>query len=100
MTPENDQAITEISGFVWVAIITGLLLTIPLIAMQFTDEVSWNIGDFVIMGAMLFGLGSTFVLISRKVERNSRIAAAILLAVIFLWLWAELAVGVFTNWGD
>ena len=30
-----------------------LLLSIPLIAMQFTTEVNWKPGDFVIMGTLL-----------------------------------------------
>ena len=30
------------------------LLAIPLIAMQFTDDVNWGPGDYLIMGGMLF----------------------------------------------
>ena len=33
--------------------IVGLLLLIPLIAMQLTDEVNWSFYDFIIMGGML-----------------------------------------------
>jgi hypothetical protein len=29
-----------------------------------------------------------------------RILAAAAIVVVFVWLWAELAVGVFTNWGS
>ena len=36
--------------------IAGLLM-IPLIAMQFTDEVNWQVGDFLIMGTVLLSLG-------------------------------------------
>ena len=100
MTPENNQTIAHMNGFTWVAIITALLLMIPLVAMQFTDEVNWNIGDFIIMGAMLSGIGSLFVLVSRKVQSRQRIVIGAVLAILFLWLWAELAVGVFTTWGD
>lgn len=100
MTTVHNQLATRMNGFAWVGIITVSLLMIPLVAMQFTDEVSWNIGDFIIMGAMLFGTGSIFVLISRKVERKRRLVVGAILAFLFLWLWAELAVGVFTDWGN
>ena len=86
--------------FVWMACATGLLLLIPLIAMQFTDEVNWSIGDFIIMGLLLFGIGSTAVLVSRKLPRQRRTVVIILSVLTLLWIWAELAVGVFTGIGN
>lgn len=100
MTTDQDQTATRVNGFTAVGLVTALLLLIPLVAMQFTDEVNWNIGDFVVMGALLFGVGSAFVLISRKVDSKQRVIVGAVLALLFLWLWAELAVGIFTNWGD
>lgn len=86
--------------FVWIAVMTGFLLTIPLTAMQFTDEVSWTYGDFVIMGALIFTVSSLFVMTARKVKKSNRLAVGVLFLLAFFWLWAELAVGVFTNWGS
>jgi hypothetical protein len=37
----------------------GLML-LPLLAMQFTDEVNWNAADFVALGALLAGVGIAF----------------------------------------
>ena len=88
------------SVFVWIAVGTGLILLIPLIAMQFTSEVNWNRIDFVVMGLLLFTSGSAFVLISRKIPRRRRILTGIVIAMAFLYVWAELAVGIFTNLGD
>jgi hypothetical protein len=74
---------------------TILLLT-PFIAMQFTEEVNWTLTDFVIGGALLFGTGLVIELVlrnSQKIKyRNTLIVAVI---IIFLLIWAELAVGIF-----
>ena len=87
--------------FLWIALATGLILLIPLIAMQFTSEVNWTLWDFRAMGVLLFGTASLFVLAARKIRNNShRIAIGIAFAVALLYLWAELAVGIFTNWGS
>ena len=40
-----------------VFVFTGVILLIPLLAMQFTDEVDWQIGDFLIGGLLIFGFG-------------------------------------------
>lgn len=85
--------------FIWLALATGLILLVPLIAMQFTDEVAWTFSDFAVMGALIFGTGSVFVLLARR-TRKHRIAIGLVLLAAFLWLWAELAVGIFTNWGS
>ena len=34
--------------------------------MQFTDEVNWDVADFVIFGVLLFGVGITYELAARK----------------------------------
>ena len=86
--------------FLWIAFAAGLILLIPLLAMQFTNEVAWGLLDFVIAGGLLFATGSIFVWIARKVRVNNRLLIGIVVVVTFLWLWAELAVGIFTNWGS
>jgi hypothetical protein len=86
--------------FAWIALATGLLLLMPLIAMQFTSEVSWTSGDFGVMGLLVFGIGSLFVIAARKINRKYWAAVALACAAAFLYLWAELAVGIITNWGS
>ena len=39
----------------WVA--AALVLLLPLIAMQFTDGVNWDVADFLFAGALLVGVG-------------------------------------------
>jgi hypothetical protein len=73
-----------------------LLLLIPLIAMQFTAEVNWGPGDFVIAGVLLLGTGLLCELVLRMVSKTEYrivICGALLLALLLVWL--ELAVGVF-----
>jgi peptidoglycan/LPS O-acetylase OafA/YrhL len=82
-----------------IALVTALLLLIPLVAMQFTDEVDWDLADFAVMGAMLFITGLLIDLAMKKMGKY-RVVATIVIIVAFLWLWAELAVGLFTNWGS
>lgn len=77
------------------AALTALLLLIPLIAMQLTDEVVWTPVDFVAMGALLFGTGLAYELITRMMSGRHRVAIAVGLVVVFLVIWAELAVGIF-----
>jgi O-antigen/teichoic acid export membrane protein len=100
MNHDANDAMFRNSVFVCIAIASGLALLIPLIAMQFTSEVNWDIADFVVMGLILFGAGSSFVLVSRRLNRNRRIVIGAVFVAVFLYVWAELAVGIFTNWGS
>ena len=76
--------------------IVGLLLLIPLIAMQFTDEVNWSFSDFIIMGAILTITG-LLIRITLKKFKNSknRIILIAIIIIIFFLIWAELGVGIF-----
>jgi len=76
--------------------IVGLLLTIPLIAMQLTDEVEWSLFDFIIMGTLLLITGLMGEIIFKRVKNSKyRLILYIIIAMIFFLVWAELAVGIF-----
>lgn len=78
----------------WVSCITLLLLAVPLVAMQFTDEVKWGVPDFIIMGLLIFGTGFSYVLITRSSSNIIyRAALAIAIGSTFLLVWVNLAVG-------
>lgn len=75
---------------------TGAILLVPLVAMRFTREVNWGPLDFVAAGILLAGIGSTYVLLTRKLrtaQQRRAIGGGLLLTLVLVW--AELAVGVF-----
>ena len=73
-----------------------ILLLIPLVSMQFTTEVNWSLSDFMVMGVLLLGTVIFLEVVLRNVtKRDIRIALIALILVLFLLIWAELAVGVF-----
>jgi hypothetical protein len=99
MKSKGTDILMQNKIFLWIALAIGFILLIPLIAMQFDSGVVWSVSDFVTAGALLFGAGLLFVLVARKLPRY-RVAIAIVLAIALLYIWAELAVGIFTNWGS
>jgi type IV secretory pathway VirB2 component (pilin) len=79
-----------------VALITVIILLIPLIAMQFTDEVDWNHTDFIVAGILIFSVGLIFEFLMKKVGNNKyRYLIGVIVLIIFLLIWAELGVGIF-----
>jgi Kef-type K+ transport system membrane component KefB len=80
--------------FIFISVI--FLLLIPYIAMQFTDEVNWKLSDFVVAGTLLLSTGLLCELAIRNIKNiKSRIAICVILIIILLLIWVELAVGIF-----
>lgn len=93
MNTSND--VTIYKSIAGLALATGLLLLIPLIAMQFTDEVVWTLSDFIIAGTFLFGTGLTYKLITRKSGNVTyRVAIGFALFTGLFLLWVNGAVGI------
>ena len=72
------------------------LLLIPLIGMAITDEINWSLFDFIIMGSLLIflSIGINFVSNRNKNLKNRDLYIGILV-LIFTFIWAELAAGIF-----
>lgn len=88
--------ITKNKRLIGIVLTVVLLLLIPLIAMQFSDQWDWKLPDFIVMGVLLLGTGLLCELVIRKVKKieyRILICGAILLALFLIW--AELAVGIF-----
>ena len=71
-----------------------LILLIPLIAMQFTSEVNWDISDFVIAGILLYGTALLIYFISTRSKKHKTLLIVAVL-VLLLLIWMEMAVGIF-----
>ncbi len=77
-----------------IALATAFILLLPLLAMLITDEVVWDLADFAVAGALLFGTGLAYELIARKSGTIAyRFAVGIALAAAFILVWMNLAVG-------
>lgn len=81
-----------------VLIIAFAILLIPLIAMQFTNQVNWSLFDFAIACTLLIGTGLIIEYALRKLTKSKyRVLVIVSIVLFFLLIWAELAVGVFNS---
>ena len=77
-----------------VAVGTGLLLLVPLIAMQFTSEVDWGPGDFVVAACLLFIAGTGMALAWRHTMHTAhRVVLVGLLALALATVWGRVGRG-------
>ena len=75
-----------------------LLLLIPFVGMQYSNEVKWSLNDFIIMGLILLSFGIIInKIIYHVVSFNKSVILISTLIILFLLLWAELAVGLFNS---
>jgi hypothetical protein len=73
----------------------ALILLLPFIAMQFSDEVNWDVVDFAFAGALLLSVGIPFELAVRKTSNTAyRAAVGVALVAAFIMVWANGAVGI------
>ena len=93
MTVGNSPLWRGLRWLVWGGA-AGLLL-VPLAAMQFTSEVNWTPGDFVLMGTIL-GLACGAYELAVRVARNNTyvVAFGIAVATALFTTWINLAVGI------
>ncbi len=80
--------------------IPGVMLTatfilfLPLIAMQFTDEMVWDLTDFAVAWVLLVCAGLMYELATRKTDNLAyRAAVGVAVATALILVWMNLAVG-------
>ena len=71
-----------------IVVTAAFLLLIPLIVMQFTNEVNWTLSDFIVAGALLLGTGLMCELAIRKTNNvKYRIVICVALLVLLLLIF-------------
>ena len=91
---ERRSRVMQKKRIIRIAAATAFILLLPLVAMQFTDEVAWGAADFIIAGVLLFGAGLTYELVAAKggdIAYRSAVGVAVATALILVWM--NLAVG-------
>lgn len=95
--------------FAWIAAGTLALLSIPYLGMKLQlvkpdpsnpadMGINWTLFDFLVMGVLLFGAGSIFVLVARATPRKYRLLVGLAVLGIFFVTWVHLAVGIVDTW--
>lgn len=80
---------------------TGVLLLAPLVAMRFSRAVDWGGVDFALAALLLGGAGFAGLRLMRLPgPLRWRVAAVATLVLLSLYVWAELALGVFFQLGS
>ena len=96
MPSSPDASRTAVSRWriaAWSA--AALLLLVPLVAMQFTDEVNWTASDFVFAAVLFLAVGVPLDLVMRRSgDRAYRAGGAVALGTAFLVVWINAAVGI------
>lgn len=77
-------------------LLVPLFLLVVFITMQFSEEVNWSFLDFLIMGILLSCTIMAIYFTAQKVPRTrNKIIVIAILVLLFILVWAELAVGIF-----
>ena len=91
MKPRN----TAYRSTIRIVLAAALVLLLPLLAMQITDEVVWTVFDFAFAGVLLVGTVLMYELAARKAPNIAyRAAVGVALATAFILIWITGAVGI------
>lgn len=78
-----------------------IILVLLFLVNQISDEVTWDLTDFVFAGALLLGVGLMYGLLARKMGNfGYRAAVVIALTAAFILVWVNAAVGLIGDEGN
>ena len=83
------------SVFWWPMWITVAVLLVVFLASLLSDQVTWSIYDFLIGGGLIFVFATIEVILWNKLKSQHRLFVVLFVLLVFLILWAEMAVGLF-----
>ncbi len=85
----NNIFISKKSVYV-VLLSTIFVLLLPLIAMQFTNEVNWGVGDFVVAGVLLSFFGYLYKVLTKTSNHQIKnIVVGILVFGLLVLVWVN-----------
>ena len=83
------------SVFRWPTWITVTVLLVVFLASLLSDEVTWSVYDFLIGGGLIFVFATIEIILWNKLKNQHRLFVVLFVLLVFLILWAEMAVGLF-----
>jgi hypothetical protein len=91
-SPNYAPRSSNLKRVIWLA--PAIVLSIPLIAMQYTPQIDWSLGDFMIIGAILWGALGAYEIAARLSTNTAyRAATGIALSTSVILTWINGAVG-------
>ena len=85
------------SVFWWPMWITVAVLLVVFLASLLSDQVMWSIYDFLIGGGLIFVFATIEVILWNKLKSQHKLFVVLFVLLVFLILWAEMAVGLFDS---
>lgn len=85
------------SVFWWPMWITVAVLLVVFLASLLSDQVTWSIYDFLIGGGLIFVFATIETILWNKLKSKHRLFVVLFVLLVFLILWAEMAVGLFDS---
>ena len=85
----NNFLISKKSIYI-VFLATFFVLSLPLIAMQFTKEVNWSLGDFVVAGVLLSFFGYIYKVFTKSSSNPIKnIVIGLMVFALFIFVWVS-----------
>lgn len=87
MSGNSEDGWSPLKIATWV--VPGIVLLIPLVAMQFSDEVKWTFFDFVVCGVILYGARFTYEWVASRestIAYRAAVGMAVVTALILVWI--------------
>ena len=92
---QNKQSFSSNKNIVRIAIVVGLILLVPLLGNQFIDGWNWTLGDFIVIGVLLFGTGLAIDFAVRKITNPiHRVFVIIAIVAMLLLIWAGMVANI------
>ena len=85
------------SVFWWPMWITVAVLLVVFLASLLSDQATWSIYDFLIGGGLIFVFATIETILWNKLKSQHRLFVVLFILLVFLILWAEMAVGLFDS---